>query len=220
MDVEKRLKTPFFLSLFSGILIIIASLYSLYNFFNPLSYAEIYLLEHFYGIIVYQPTLFPIAISFINGLIILLGTLQMKRIEKAKTAFELVAFFSFINMFIIGVGNIITQIGSVMGILGGIIGFYQTKGYRSKHAKTKHTAGDSESPPAIFPIIGMLLFISGIISIITWSYTSAIVTSLLGIAEGIYLIMRYRLKAGHGILVSLLNALVLVSALIKMFFIR
>jgi len=98
-------KLGFYSSLISGILIIISSMVLLVFPFVRMTF------------------LLPVIVGFISGLIIVYGSIQMKKDGHESTAAKLVLLFSFINLFIIGIGSILSVVGSILGIIGAILAF-------------------------------------------------------------------------------------------------
>ncbi len=116
-------KIGFILSLIGGILIILAGLLVL---LFPITPSNALFVKFYTGqTLEPSPPLSVTIGAIIIGLIIVYGSMQMRVIGREKTAGKLVILFSIINLFIIGVGSIISTIGSITGIIGGILGYLE-----------------------------------------------------------------------------------------------
>ncbi len=110
-------KVVFFLSIVAGILIVLSAVLVLAF---PITDARSLALKYYAGVNISQPPLVFIIASIVSGLIIIFGATKLIG-ESKKTAAKLILLFSIINVFVIGVGNAISAVGSIIGIISGII---------------------------------------------------------------------------------------------------
>ncbi len=110
----------FMVSVIAGILILASGLIS--YLIQAIPMIRIFLGPNYILLGSIHTTIIQVVASVISGLIIIYGSIQMRKSGHEKTAGKLVILFSVINLIIIGTGGIISAVGSLIGIVGGIIG--------------------------------------------------------------------------------------------------
>lgn len=116
--VTMAAKLGFIVSLISGIIIILSGI--LFMAF-PITQAQSDLLKYYAGQnIPATSNTIPYGVFFI-GAVILYGASQIRKDGFEVKNGKMVLLFSFISLFIAGIGSIVNIIGSILGILGGIL---------------------------------------------------------------------------------------------------